>query len=129
VLNTPTPSESEAHRALIDVSARAQGVASETDLRDYFRLKPQAARDAIHALVEEGVLTPVAIETWKKPAYLHRDAKIPRRVEARALLSPFDNLIFHRDRALRLFDCADQIGNLHARGPSARTAITCCHSC
>ena len=103
ILAAPTPSEPDALRALIDISARALGVASETDLRDYFRVKPELCRNAIASLVEDGVLIPVTVEGWKT-AYLHRDAKIPRRVETRALLSPFDNLIFHRDRAQRLFD-------------------------
>lgn len=103
IMKAPTPSAADAQHELVEISARAMGVATETDLRDYFRLRLQDNRTAIASLVEEGVLLPVKIEGWKN-AYLHRDAKIPRKIEARTLLSPFDNLIFHRDRAERLFD-------------------------
>ncbi len=103
MLAEPTPDEAEAHRALIDLSARALGVASAGDLRDYFRLGPEEARGAIAALVEEGRLRPVAVEGWRMPAYLHAEARMPRRVAARALLAPFDPLVWERSRAERLF--------------------------
>lgn len=105
VHDAPTPSEENAQRALIAMSAAAMGVATEHDLRDYFRLKPEHSKARVAELVEEGVLLPVTVEDWSKPAYLHRDARKPRAVDARALLSPFDNLIFFRDRAERLFHC------------------------
>jgi uncharacterized protein len=104
VIAAPTPTETDAQRGLMEISARALGVATERDLRDYFRLKPAQSRAAVQALVEESVLLPVAVEGWDKPGYLHRDARIPRAAEAQALLSPFDNLIFFRDRAERLFN-------------------------
>ena len=104
ILAAPTPSAADAQRALVEIAARAMGVASRKDLRDYFRLSPAETDTAIAALVEDGALTAVQVETWTKPAYLHRDAKLPRRIETHALLSPFDNLIFHRDRAHALFD-------------------------
>jgi uncharacterized protein YcaQ len=104
ILALPTPPLAEACRALIELSARALGVATESDLRDYYRLKPALARPAIAALVEQGVLQPVDVEGWGKPAYLHRDAKAARiDPERAALLSPFDNLVWARERTERLF--------------------------
>lgn len=103
VLALPTPSEADAHRALIALSARALGVATAGDLRDYFRLTPGEAKPAIETLVEDGILLPVAVETWRQPAFLHAEARRPRRIEAHALLAPFDPLIWERARAERLF--------------------------
>ncbi|HEX6604874.1 MAG TPA: crosslink repair DNA glycosylase YcaQ family protein [Sphingomicrobium sp.] len=103
VLSLPTPSPADARRQLIERSAHALGVATASDLRDYFRLKPEPARIAIDELVEEQVLTPVTVEGWRSPAYLHRDARIPRRIEAQALLAPFDPLVWERSRTERLF--------------------------
>jgi uncharacterized protein YcaQ len=104
VVNAPTPDEDEAIRELVRRSALAMGVATEADLRDYFRLPLEHARRAVRELVEAGELTPVSVEGWSKPGYLHPAAKAPRKVEAHALLSPFDNLIWFRDRTERLFD-------------------------
>ena len=104
IVNAPTPDEDEAIRELVRRSALALGVATEADLRDYFRLPLEAARRAVRELVEAGELTPVSVEGWSKPGYLQPAAKVPRKVEAHALLSPFDNLIWFRDRTERLFD-------------------------
>ncbi|WP_322098924.1 winged helix-turn-helix domain-containing protein [Fodinicurvata sediminis] len=100
----PTPTAAEAQRALMAIAARAHGVATAHDLRDYFRLAPGDAHPRIEELVEEGVLEPVTVKGWRQQAYLHRDARRPRKVEARALLAPFDPLIWARSRAERLFD-------------------------
>ncbi|WP_244624435.1 crosslink repair DNA glycosylase YcaQ family protein [Sphingomonas sp. So64.6b] len=104
IMAVPTPSDDDAYRALIERSARTLGVATETDLRDYFRLKPEAARASVTALVEEGVLVPVVVTGWGKTGYLHRDARRPRRITGAALLAPFDPLIWERARTERLFD-------------------------
>jgi len=105
VFNAPTPGEAEAHELLVEQSARAMGVATEVDLRDYYRLPVADARAAVKALVERGVLEPVTVEGWTKPAYRHRSAKPAKIDRARgALLSPFDSMIWARDRTERLFD-------------------------
>ncbi|GFE74461.1 winged helix-turn-helix domain-containing protein [Novosphingobium sp. TCA1] len=102
VLAMPTPSEADAHRALIARAAAAHGIATGGELRDYFRQSPEQARAAIHSLAEEGVLVPVEVPGWRH-AWLHRDARRPRRIAAQALLAPFDPLIWERDRTERLF--------------------------
>ncbi|MBK1788592.1 winged helix-turn-helix domain-containing protein [Prauserella cavernicola] len=93
----------EGARRLVANSATALGVATETDLRDYYRLGPQVCRQAVEELVEEGTLEPVRVATWKQRAYRHRDASTPRAVSGRALLCPFDPLIWERARTERLF--------------------------
>ncbi|MCA0304539.1 MAG: winged helix DNA-binding domain-containing protein [Proteobacteria bacterium] len=106
----PTPSPEDAQRDLLRQSARALGVATERELRDYFRLGVADTRARLAELVEAGDLVPVEVEGWSHAAYLDPAARQPRRVEARALLAPFDPLIWERNRAHRLFDFFYRIG-------------------
>jgi uncharacterized protein len=103
VLAAPTPATTDAHRLLLALAARSLGVATEGDLADYFRLKQLEARPRIAELVETGELLPVTVEGWQRTAYLHRDATLPRRVRARALLVMFDPVVWRRERTERLF--------------------------
>ena len=103
VLDAPTPTEADAHRALLERAARALGVATAGDLRDYFRLQPTDAAPRLAELIEAGTLLPVRVHGWTQPAYRHADASLPRRIAGQALLAPFDPLIWERSRAHRLF--------------------------
>ena len=103
ILATPTPAEPDAQRELVRVAARALGVATEPDLGDYFRLPRAASKARVAELAAAGELLPVTVDGWPAPAYLWPAARRPRRVQARALLSPFDSLIWFRDRTERIF--------------------------
>ncbi|MDT0187718.1 crosslink repair DNA glycosylase YcaQ family protein [Microbacterium sp. ARD31] len=110
VLDAPTPTPQEAVTELVRRAARSHGVASAGCLADYYRLRLQpapgkaSARVAIDQLVEEGELVPATVQGWRRPVWLHRDARLPRKVTARTLLSPFDPVVWERDRLEALFD-------------------------
>jgi uncharacterized protein YcaQ len=111
VLDQPDPTAHEMRVELIRRAARSHGVATVSCLRDYYRLQLERGEGsrgptllAIDELVEAGELLPASIEGWGRPAYLHRDAVLPRKVDARALLSPFDPLVWERERTQQIFD-------------------------
>jgi len=103
ILNAPTPAREDAHRALYRQAIRAMGIATSKDLRDYFRMPVEGAKARMAELVEDGSMIPVSVKGWREPAFLDPAAKWPRKVDAQALLSPFDNLIWFRERTERMF--------------------------
>jgi len=104
ILSAATPSREDAQRTLMAMAARAVGVGTMRDFRDYFRLPPSEATARLNELVEAKVVTPVQVEGWKQPAYVEASARLPRQIEVAALLSPFDSLIWERQRTERLFN-------------------------
>jgi uncharacterized protein YcaQ len=103
VLARPTPRRADALRELLVIAARCHGLGTARDLADYFRLRVGEARPLLADLVADERLLEVAVEGWRETAYLHPGARVPRRVRARALLSPFDSLIWERSRTERLW--------------------------
>jgi hypothetical protein len=102
-------SRHDAVRELLTRGALAHGVGTLSDIADYYRIKKTYAREILAELVDDGVLQVVTVKGWERggralTAYLHPAARIPRRIEAAALLSPFDPVVWERERALRLFD-------------------------
>jgi uncharacterized protein YcaQ len=99
----PTPSERDAMRVLLEQSARGHGVGTATDLADYFRLPIRQVRPLLEEMVADGTLEAVEVEGWRQPGYRHPQARLPRRITARALVSPFDSVMWERDRVERVF--------------------------
>jgi len=102
-LARPALPEHEARKELLVLAARYHGIGTLQDLADYHRLTPTACKQALAELVDEGRLLSATVREWDRPAYLHPKVRQPRRISARALLSPFDPVVWNRDRALRIF--------------------------
>ena len=109
VLAAPTPSRADADLELVRRAARSHGVATVRCLADYYRMPVADTSAAVETLLEAGELVPVTVPGWRRSAYLHHEARIPRRVGARALLSPFDPVVWERSRAETLFDFSYRI--------------------
>ena len=103
VLDQPTPSPRDAKKELLVLGARSHGVGTARDLADYFRLNVPESRALLQELVDEGRLVPAEVAGWKDPAYLHPDARRPNDPRGRALLSPFDSLVWERARTERIW--------------------------
>jgi uncharacterized protein YcaQ len=110
IMAQPTPSAAQAKRELVLISARAMGIATIADLADYFRLLQADVRASVATLIEAGALEEVRVQGWREKAYLALGAKLPRQATGAALLSPFDNMIWRRERTERLFDARYRIG-------------------
>ena len=100
----PYPLESESIKKLILIAARCNGIGTVNDIADYFRMKPSFVHEAIPLLLEEKKLIPVTVEGWDENTYLHPSVSLPEKIVSRALLSPFDSLVWNRPRIERLFD-------------------------
>ncbi len=109
ILALPTPSEEEAHRQLLRRAAASFGIGAAPDLIDYYRLPKRPAKERLAELVENGDLVEVEVEGWNRPAFLHPDAARPRSIDACTFVSPFDPVVWFRERGERLFDFAYKI--------------------
>ncbi|WP_066515008.1 winged helix-turn-helix domain-containing protein [Curtobacterium ammoniigenes] len=98
------PERADGIRSLVEHAVRASGVGTVADLADYFRLRTDDTKRALLDLQSAGSVVPVAVEGWSQPAWMHVDARIPRRISASAILSPFDPVVWFRPRAERLWD-------------------------
>jgi hypothetical protein len=94
----------EAQRELLRLAGRSHGIGMAADLADYYRMGIREARQRITELVAAGDLREVRVESWREPAYLHPQARLPQRIDAATLLSPFDPVVWFRPRAARLFE-------------------------
>lgn len=102
-LNAPVLPREEAVRELLRTSVQALGIGTAADIADYYRIRPQLVKEPLSELEKDGHLVRVAVEGWNEPAYIRSGATVTDKVEATALLSPFDSLIWKRDRTERLF--------------------------
>jgi uncharacterized protein YcaQ len=120
VLKAPTPAPEDAQRDLIRYAAARLGVAAERDLRDYFRLPAADSKLRVAELVESGELIPVEVEGWGRlQGYLAAGARIPRRVDATALIGPFDSFLWERSRVERIFGFAFKL-EIYVPAPKRR---------
>lgn len=111
VRSLPAPSPEEAYRTFLLRAARHYGIGTAADLSDYYRVGRggggggwRRAQTVLDELAEEGAIERVGVEGWAEPAYLSLEAKLPRSIEARAVVSPFDSLVWFRDRTERVWD-------------------------
>lgn len=104
VLATPTPTLDDAHREMVRLGLKSHGIATAADVADYFRIKKTSARPLLDELVAKGEAEEVRVAGWSEPAYLDPEAKTPRGIDRAAFLTPFDPVVWFRDRAERLFD-------------------------
>ncbi len=103
-VGAPKLAEVDARKEMLVQAACSHGVGTAADLADYYRLNTVTSRPLLEELVEEGRLARATVEGWKGPAYADPGLTVPRRVTARALLSPFDSVVWDRRRTERLFD-------------------------
>lgn len=103
VLNTHID-EADAVRELVHRAVAAVGVGTEADIADYYRLAKPRTRQALAELVEAGHIVPATVEGWTSPAFTTPGAQVPATITANTILTPFDPVTWHRERALRLFD-------------------------
>jgi len=103
ILAAPTLNPETAQRQLLELASRSHGVGTAKDLIDYFRLRKRDAAPILAEMVNEGQLVEVAVEGWNDQAFMHPGAVVPRRIEGAALLTPFDPVVWFRERAERLF--------------------------
>ncbi len=106
----PELDPADAQLELTDIAARAHGIGTVRCFADYFRMSIGEAKAAVTRLVAQGRLQQVTVQGWDRPVYLHAEATVPRRTQARALLAPFDPLVFERRRLLELFGTHYRIG-------------------
>jgi len=104
VLKAKTPTEFEARSELLLLAAKSLGIATASDLLDYHRQKPGPAKPVLAELVEQGNLEQVRVEGWRDVAYMLPSVSTPRSINSRALVSPFDSLVWCRPRIERLWD-------------------------
>lgn len=104
VLKAKTPTEFEARSELLLLAAKSLGIATASDLLDYHRQKPGAAKPVLAELVKQGNLEQVRVEGWRDVAYMLPGVSTPRSMNTRALVSPFDSLVWCRPRIERLWD-------------------------
>ncbi len=93
----------DARRMLVEHALQAHGIGTASDIADYYRLRVDHTMEALRDLEESQTVSRVEVEGWGRPAWLHREARNPRSITTAALLSPFDPLVWRRDRALRMF--------------------------
>lgn len=103
IRDQPPVDQDAAMIELVRIAARAHGIGSIRCFADYFRLKQPETRQAVNVLEAAGELVPVKVTGWDRALWMHADVRVPRRVQARALLAPFDPLVFERRRLLELF--------------------------